>query len=201
MNFRILLTLFLSTVTFLANAQTSTPPSFAQATVIAARSQVGVTIHYDPAYVGLSFPNGDFDRSRGVCTDVVIRALRDAHQIDLQSLLNADMKKSFASYPKNWGLSRTDRNIDHRRVPNLRRFMERKSMELPVSQMPTDYLAGDIVSWMLPGNLTHMGIVSDQSTSAGVPMIIHNIGRGTQEEDILFVYQITGHYRLKDAGL
>ncbi|MEM6307728.1 MAG: DUF1287 domain-containing protein [Pseudomonadota bacterium] len=164
--------------------------------VDAARAQIGVTVLYDPSYVGLAFPNGDVDRRRGVCSDVVIRALRDAHDFDLQSQINRDMTSNFSDYPQNWGLRTTDRNIDHRRVPNLRRFFERRGAALPVRYDLDAYQPGDIVTWVLPGNLTHIGVVSDTSRN-GVPLIIHNIGAGTQEEDILFVYDITGHYRLQ----
>jgi uncharacterized protein YijF (DUF1287 family) len=166
------------------------------ATAISAKQQIGVTVIYDSAYVGLDFPNGDFDRTRGVCTDVVIRALRDAHGFDLQSKVNADMKAHFSSYSNRWGMTRTDKNIDHRRVPNLRRYLRRIGAQLPVSKLASDYQAGDIVSWVLPGNLTHIGVVSDSVSPTGTPLIIHNIGRGAQEEDILFMFEITDHFRL-----
>lgn len=196
-NIRFLLIIGFISITPLATySQNQTPGDFAAATITAARAQVGVTVIYDPSYIGLSFPNGDFDRRRGVCTDVVIRALRDAHNIDLQSLVNTDMKAAFSDYPKIWGLRTTDRNIDHRRVPNLQRFFERKSAALPVSSDLAAYQPGDIVSWMLPGNLPHIGIISDRTGPSGMPLVIHNIGSGAQEEDILFHYDITGHYRL-----
>jgi uncharacterized protein len=163
----------------------------------AAREQVGVTTIYDPAYVSLEFPGGDIPRLRGVCTDVVIRALRDGWGIDLQLAVNRDMKADFSAYPGLWGLSTTDRNIDHRRVPNLQTLFARIGAELPVSDIAADYQPGDIVSWMLPGNLPHIGIVSDQMTEDGTrPLILHNIGAGAREDDILFVYEITGHYRI-----
>lgn len=162
----------------------------------AAREQVGVTVTYDPAYVTLDFPGGDIPRDRGVCTDVVIRALRDGWGIDLQLAVNRDMKGNFAAYPPLWGLSRPDRNIDHRRVPNLQTLFARIGAELPLDDGPTPFLPGDIVTWTLPGNLAHIGIVSDRRTQAGTPLILHNIGRGAQEEDILFSYPITGHYRI-----
>lgn len=162
----------------------------------AARDQVGVTVIYDPAYVRLDFPGGDIARDRGVCTDVVIRALRDAWGIDLQLAVNRDMKGNFGAYPKLWGLTKTDRNIDHRRVPNLQTLFARIGADLPLSDGPTPYLPGDIVTWMLPGNLPHIGIVSDRRTADGTPLILHNIGRGAQEEDILFAYPMTGHYRI-----
>ena len=174
--------------------------NFAQKLVQAAAGQIGVTTVYNPAYVRLSYPKGDVARHKGVCTDVVIRALRDAADLDLQVLVHQDMKANFARYPRNWGLKRTDRNIDHRRVPNLRRYFERKGFDLPVTTNKLDYAPGDIVSWNLPGNLTHIGIVSDMVAADGTPLIIHNIGQGTQQENILFAFEITGHYRLPGAG-
>ncbi|MFN4194094.1 MAG: DUF1287 domain-containing protein [Tabrizicola sp.] len=162
----------------------------------AARDQVGVTVIYDPTYARLDFPNGDIPRDRGVCTDVVIRALRDGWGIDLQRAVNRDMRADFAAYPALWGLARPDRNIDHRRVPNLQTLFTRIGAALPLDEGPTPYLPGDIVTWKLPGNLDHIGIVSDRRTEAGLPLILHNIGRGAREEDILFAFPITGHYRL-----
>ncbi|NJS40156.1 MAG: DUF1287 domain-containing protein [Rhodobacteraceae bacterium] len=162
----------------------------------AARSQVGVTVTYDPAYISLAFPGGDLPRDRGVCTDVVIRALRDGLGIDLQLAVNRDMKANFSAYPSLWGLSTTDRNIDHRRVPNLQTLLTRIGAGLPLTDAPTPYLPGDIVTWTLPGNLAHIGIVSDRLGKDGTPLILHNIGAGTAEEDILFTYPMTGHYRL-----
>jgi uncharacterized protein YijF (DUF1287 family) len=162
----------------------------------AARDQVGVTVTYDPAYASLDFPGGDIPRERGVCTDVVIRALRDGWGIDLQLAVNRDMKADFSAYPALWGLTTTDRNIDHRRVPNLRTLFARIGAELPLDDGPTPYLPGDIVTWTLPGNLDHIGIVSDRLTQDGTPLILHNIGAGAREEDILFAYPMTGHYRI-----
>ncbi len=162
----------------------------------AARDQVGVTVTYDPAYTALAFPGGDLPRDRGVCTDVVIRALRDAWDIDLQLAVNRDMQANFAAYPALWGLTRTDRNIDHRRVPNLQTLLTRIGADLPLTDAPTPYLPGDIITWTLPGNLSHIGIVSDRRTAKGTPLVLHNIGAGAREEDILFTYPMTGHYRL-----
>ncbi len=162
----------------------------------AARDQVGVTVTYDPAYAKLGFPGGDVPRDRGVCTDVVIRALRDGWGIDLQLAVNRDMKADFAAYPALWGLTQTDRNIDHRRVPNLATLFARVGAEVPLQEDPAPYLPGDIVTWKLPGNLDHIGIVSDRRATDGTPLILHNIGRGAQEEDILFAYPMTGHYRI-----
>lgn len=162
--------------------------------VAAARAQIGVTTTYDPAYVRLAYPGGDVPQDRGVCTDVVIRALR-TQGLDLQKTVHEDMRGHFALYPKRWGLRAPDRNIDHRRVPNLQVWFARQGWLRPVSRRAADYLPGDLVTWMLPGNLPHIGIVGDRRAPGGTRLIIHNIGSGTREEDILFRYTITGHYR------
>jgi len=164
--------------------------------IAAARAQIGVTTLYDPKYVSLSYPGGDLPRGRGVCTDVVIRAYRDAFGLDLQKLVHEDMAKNFAVYPHNWGLAGPQTSIDHRRVPNLRVFFARKGRELPVTKEPADYLPGDIVTQNLPGALPHVMIVSDAMSKDGKrPLVIHNIGGGAQIEDTLFSFDITGHYR------
>ncbi len=167
----------------------------AAALIAAARKQVGVTLNYDPSYTVLPFPGGDVPRVKGVCTDVVIRAYRDAFGIDLQALVNADMKRNFAAYPKRWGLKTTDRNIDHRRVPNLQVFLARMGAKRALTSSPADWQPGDIFTCLVNRTLPHIGIVSDQKTLTGRPLIIHNIGNGAREEDGLFAYQLTGHYR------
>lgn len=169
----------------------------AQRLVAAARRQVGVTLRYDPAYTVLAFPNGDVDRVKGVCTDVVIRAYRDALALDLQGLVNADMRANFGAYPKNWGLGRPDHNIDHRRVPNLAAFWRRQKAAVPVTEDPADWRPGDIFTQRVGGRLPHTGIVSDRKNSRGVPLVIHNIGGGAREEDALFAHPRTGHFRWK----
>lgn len=163
-----------------------------------ARLQIGVTVEYDPAYVKLSYPGGDVPADRGVCTDVVIRAMRKL-DFDLQKEVHEDMKKNFSAYPsrKLWGLTRTDKNIDHRRVPNLQTFFTRKGWSLPISKKAEDYHAGDLVTCLVAGRLPHIMIVSDRKNAQGVPYIIHNIGAGAVEEDDLFTYPLTGHYRPK----
>lgn len=165
--------------------------------VEAARKQVGVTLSYDPAYVALKYPGGDLPREKGVCTDVVIRALRDGLGLDLQKLVHEDMKANFAAYPKNWGLSRPDKNIDHRRVPNLQAFFKRRGFSLKVTKEAEKFQPGDLVTCTVPPHLPHVMIVSDKKTAEGVPLVIHNIGRGAREEDVLFTYPLTGHYRWK----
>jgi len=160
----------------------------------AARSQVGVTTHYDPAYVALSYPGGDVPRTRGVCTDVVIRALRSLG-IDLQSLIHEDMARAFRLYPSLWGHRGPDKNIDHRRVPNIARFMERKGKAVPLSSSPEGFHAGDFVVTRLDSGLIHIMVVSERKTRSGVPLVIHNVGAGTREEDALFAYKNEGLYR------
>lgn len=168
----------------------------AAALIAAARTQIGVTVTYDPAYVRLDYPMGDVPRDRGVCTDVVIRAFRDALGLDLQRLVHEDMRAHFARYPQNWGLTGTDRNIDHRRVPNLRTFFRRKGQSFESFAAASDFAPGDLVTSVLPGNLPHIMIVSDQiAPGSGTPLVIHNIGQGTREEDRLFAFPLTGRYR------
>lgn len=161
----------------------------------AANSLTYTKVTYDPSYFSIAYPMGDVPPDKGVCTDVVIRAYR-LLGIDLQQLVHEDMKSHFSLYPNIWGLKGTDRNIDHRRVPNLMVFFERKGLKLSLSQSPQDYQSGDIVCWSLGGGLTHIGIVSDQRSPDGSrPLIVHNIGGGQVLEDCLFSYKIIGHYR------
>ncbi len=164
--------------------------------VAAARSQIGKTLLYDPSYRAMGYPNGDVPSDRGVCTDVIIRALRVACDYDLQESVHEDMKRNFSKYPQIWGLKRPDKNIDHRRVPNLQTFFERNGWSLILSDHPSDFKPGDIVTCTVPPNLPHIMIVSDRRTRDNIPLVIHNIGNGTQEEDLLFEYELTGHYRI-----
>lgn len=158
-------------------------------------AQVGVTVSYDPAYTRLAYPMGDIDISRGVCTDVIIRGFRAAG-IDLQRLIHEDMRDNFSRYPARWGLKKPDPNIDHRRVPNIAAYLKRKGKQIPVTQADTSYVPGDIVTWIIPGNLDHIGIVSDTRVDGTSRYaVVHNIGRGAQLEDVLFAYTITGHFR------
>ena len=158
--------------------------------VAAARKQIGVTTSYDPAYRRLAYPNGDVPRSNGVCTDVVIRALRDARKVDLQKLVHEDMKANFAKYPQQWGLKKPDSNIDHRRVPNLQCYFKRKGWSLKTTKTASDYAPGDFVTVTVGGRLPHIMIVSDKKAADGTPLVIHNIGSGTKEEACLFTYPI-----------
>ena len=160
-----------------------------------ARSQIWKTLYYDPSYTQLKYPMGDVPIVKGVCTDVVVRALR--HQdIDLQQRIHEDMKANFKKYPQKWGLKGTDKNIDHRRVPNIMTYFQRQGYYVNDQK----YRAGDIVTWDLGKGLTHIGIISDKTTMmTNTPLVIHNIGYGARENDILYEYKIIGHYRLPDA--
>jgi hypothetical protein len=152
-------------------------------------------VQYDPAYYRVGYPMGDVPSDKGVCTDVVIRAYRKLN-FDLQQLVHEDMRNNFNIYPKIWGLNSTDRNIDHRRVPNLATFFTRKGTLLTVTSIASDYLPGDLVTYVLTGNLPHIAVVSNvKSTEIDRFLIIHNIGSGQVAEDHLFKYKITGHYR------
>lgn len=183
----------LALTSFLAVAQ-SLPEDLARQLVAAAIAQTRTTVTYDGSYRRIPYPGGDVPANIGVCTDVVIRAYRQIG-IDLQVKVHEDMRREFRSYPALWGMRAPDSNIDHRRVPNLQTFFRRAGAELRRSSDPRAFRSGDVVSWMLPGNLPHIGIVIDRRSPSDVPLVVHNIGRGPEVEDILFRYTITGHYR------
>ena len=163
----------------------------------AALAQTRTRVTYDGSYRRIAYPGGDVPADIGVCTDVIIRAYR-AVGVDLQVRVHEDMSTAFASYPKVWALNRPDPNIDHRRVPNLQTYFQRRGAQLPIGRNAEDYLPGDLVTWTLPGNLPHIGLVSDRRTSDGKRwLIIHNIGRGPEVEDMMFNFDISGHYRYR----
>ena len=154
-------------------------------------------VTYDPSYFSIAYPNGDVPSDKGVCTDVIIRAYRKLG-IDLQKEVHEDMKANFNVYPKIWGLKSTDKNIDHRRVPNLMTYFKRQNAEKPITKNANDYKPGDVVCWNLGGAITHMGIVVNKKSKDGKRnLIIHNIGAGQVLEDCLFKFKIIGHYRYK----
>ncbi len=187
--FRVLLLLFVLAPSTLMAQEQARLPLFLES----AYGQVGKTVKYDAAYERIAFPGGDVPFERGVCTDVVVRAYRGIG-LDLQLQVNQDMHRAFGVYPRLWGLSRPDSNIDHRRVQNLEVFFKRHGKELPVSKEAGDYKPGDIVTWRLPDGRPHIGLVSDRQ-SGGLPLIVHNIGAGAEVEDTLFAFKIAGHYR------
>lgn len=179
----------------------SNASSFETDIVSALLARTTHNVTYDGAYLSIPYPNGDVPNNIGVCSDVIIRAYRELG-VDLQKLVHEDMAANFDAYPSKriWGLSKTDTNIDHRRVPNLQRFFIRHGQVLKTSADIDDYKAGDIVTWMLPGNLPHIGVVIDRfSSQSGNPLIVHNIGRGPKVDDMLLTYKVTGHYRFVPA--
>ena len=181
----------------LAFSQKALGENFAQNLANAAFDRTSHEVRYDGAYVAIVYPGGDVPSDTGVCTDVVIRSYR-ALGVDLQKRVHEDMSNNFSAYPSKriWGLSTTDSNIDHRRVPNLQTFFTRNGVSLPITDAKADYVAGDIVSWQLPNNLPHIGIVIDQvSDQTGNPLVVHNINAGPEVDDMLFKFKITGHYR------
>lgn len=182
-------------LTTLSPADPVTAETFSLSLVKAAIERTKHVVRYDGSYRKMSYPMGDVPDDVGVCSDLIIRAYR-ALSIDLQKLVHVDMLRYFHKYPGLWNLKQADRNIDHRRVPNLQKFFERHGKVLPITQNKNDYGPGDVVTWMLPGNLPHIGIVTDRKTrDTNALLIVHNIGSGPRLEDMLFKYKITGHYR------
>jgi uncharacterized protein YijF (DUF1287 family) len=174
------------------------PTNFYEKLSNAAISIIDKNVVYTPDYVSIKYPNGDVPAKTGVCSDVVIRAYRKLG-IDLQKEVHEDMKANFSKYPTKWGLKKTDTNIDHRRVPNLEVFFERKGKKLEVSNNPNDYKTGEIVTWMINGKLPHIGIVTHKKSSDGKrPLLVHNVGGGQVLEDCLFSWEIVGHYSFKN---
>jgi uncharacterized protein YijF (DUF1287 family) len=180
-----------------AGPSRSSDDGFARRLIAAALAQTGASVTYDGSYRKIPYPGGDVPSHIGVCTDVVIRAYR-AVAIDLQQRVHEDMRRAFSSYPQLWGLARPDPNIDHRRVPNLQAYFRRRGAALPVSRDPAAYEPGDLVTFLLPGNLPHIGLVTDRrGGESRLPLLVHNIGRGPELEDMLFRFPITGHYRYR----
>ena len=162
----------------------------------AARQQIGITVDYDPSYTAIPYPCGDVPMETGVCSDVTVRALR-VLGLDLQKEMHEDIRRNFSAYPcrRMWGQRKPDRNIDHRRVPNQEVYFKRRGWSMPVTKNPADYLPGDIVTCLIGDSIPHVMIVSDRKSEVGTPLCFHNIGMGTEEEDCLFDFTITGHFR------
>ena len=172
-------------------------PEFVRKALAAAMGQTSRPVRYDGSYRRIPYPGGDVPADVGVCTDVLIRAYRAAG-VDLQRRVHEDMTRAFTAYPRTWGLSAPDANIDHRRVPNLQAYFRRRRVALPVTRDMRDYEPGDVVTWMLPGNLPHIGLVTDRRSVDGErPLMVHNIGRGPELEDMVLGFPITGHYRYR----
>jgi len=176
-----------------ALAQPDAEAEFNKTLVTSAVEQTRQTLFYDPSYVKIPYPGGDVSIDRGVCSDVIIRCFRKVG-IDLQKDVHEDMKCSFQAYPKKWGLNKTDTNIDHRRVYNLMCFFSRNNKNIPIDSADR-FLPGDIVAWRLDNGHPHIGLVTDQTTVSGTPLMVHNIGLGARLEDVLHEWKIIGHYR------
>jgi uncharacterized protein YijF (DUF1287 family) len=190
-------TLLLLTLLCFAPATATAQTVSAKQVTEAALTRLLENITYDGRYFSIPYPDGDVPVHLGVCTDVVIRAYRKIG-IDLQRLVHEDMRANFSLYPKRWALSRPDRNIDHRRVPNLATYFKRHGYSLKISNQATDYHPGDLVTWDLDpgrGELPHIGIVVPSPNRSDRPWIIHNIGSGPEKSDSLFHWKITGHFR------
>lgn len=205
---------FLFFLLFSSTSLAENKDKFALKLVNAAKKQIGITVGYDGSYRRLKFPLGNVPLETGVCSDVIVRSYRTLG-IDLQVLVHNDMVKNFSKYPNIWGLKRTDTNIDHRRVPNLARFFARKGRVLKISKNAEDYAPGNIVTWNLgkagfnnsrsialsPVSTPHIGIISDKKAfDTGLPLVIHNIGGGAEEDSILFDYKITGHFSFQKGS-
>jgi len=188
-------TLFIFSVLSIASIPVWAQDNFFKTLADSAATLIRQQVTYDPQYFSIGYPNGDVPANKGVCTDVVIRAYRKLG-IDLQQEVHEDMRSDFSAYPKNWGLKKPDKNIDHRRVPNLMTYFERQQAKLAITDKASDYKPGDVVCWNLGGSILHIGIVVNQKSVDGKRnLIVHNIGAGQVLEDMLFSYKIIGHYR------
>lgn len=187
--------LFIFSVLSIASIPVWAQDNFFKTLADSAATLIGQQVTYDPQYFSIGYPNGDVPANKGVCTDVVIRVYRKVG-IDLQQEVHEDMRSDFSAYPKNWGLKKPDKNIDHRRVPNLMTYFERQQAKLAITDQASDYKPGDVVCWNLGGSILHIGIVVNQKSVDGKRnLIVHNIGAGQVLEDMLFSYKIIGHYR------
>jgi uncharacterized protein YijF (DUF1287 family) len=166
----------------------------AEKIVASARTQATEGALYTVGYFKLPYPNGDLPRTQGVCTDVVIRALRGAGY-DLQKLIHEDMVRHFNSYPRREG--HPDSNIDHRRVPNQMHYFAKFGKALTLKTDPahrSQWQPGDLVYWKLPSGLDHAGVLIDRIGASGLPMVVHNLSKCC-EEDVVAAWKIQGHFR------
>ena len=146
-------------------------------------------VTYDGKYRQISYPGGDVPANVGVCTDVIIRAYR-AIDVDLQKLIHEDILAS----PSTYTLDKVDANIDHRRVPNMRKFLKRKNAQEVVTNVGADYQPGDVVFWDVAAG--HVGMVTDVKVpGTDRYKVVHNIGAGPELEDFLFRARVVDHYR------
>jgi uncharacterized protein YijF (DUF1287 family) len=186
---------FLSFLFALCTLSFSTAAIANASLVSAAQDRTKKFVTYDGSYIRLDYPGGDVPAYMGVCTDVIIRSYRAAFGFDFQKAVHEDMRANFDAYPANWGLTRPGTNIDHRRVPNLEAFLTRQGASLGKSDKVDNFKPGDLVTWRIDGRLPHIGIVTNRKAADGTPLIVHNIGMGPVEDNILFAYPMTGHFR------
>jgi uncharacterized protein YijF (DUF1287 family) len=157
---------------------------------------------YTEGYFTISYPMGDVARNIGVCTDVVVRAVRNAG-IDLQRELHLDIQRARTAYPMVKG--RGNPNIDHRRVltllPYFKRHWQARSARL---DDPADPLRpGDVIfmdTFPSRSGPDHIGIVSDTIGDSGLPMVINNWTNGTvtAEMDLLGWVPVLYRFRLPE---
>ena len=158
-----------------------------------AQYQTTLNTVYDGSYVNIGYPGGDPGYQQGVCTDVVIRALRFI-DIDLQELIHQDMKKAHKIYNTVYRTKKLDNNIDHRRTQNIQTYLTRQLAKIPVPEV-YNYRPGDIVFWDIAAG--HTGIVSNiRSEDHGGFLVIHNIGSGPVIEDLLYDFPADDVYRI-----
>jgi uncharacterized protein YijF (DUF1287 family)/L,D-peptidoglycan transpeptidase YkuD (ErfK/YbiS/YcfS/YnhG family) len=166
--------------------------------LIGAKKTALLATPYVETYRALDYPNGDMPRQEGVCTDVVIRALRNAGY-DLQLLVSNDRATAPNAYP---AIAKPDRNIDHRRVRNLLVYFQRHFEALsPLSTL----LPGDVIFFDTMGDSRpeHIGVVSNQVGKSGRPLIINSWTTGyvTSEMDLLPTVLATHRFRVKTPAL
>jgi uncharacterized protein YijF (DUF1287 family) len=150
---------------------------------------------YVERYVSIKYPNGDVPRTEGVCTDTVIRSLRNAG-VDLQRAVHEDILAAPRAYPM---VEKIDPSINHRRVRTILPWFKRHWATLPEGER---MLPGDVVFFdtfpSKPGP-DHLGVVSDTVGPHGMPMVINNWTDGAvdAEMDLLSFVPVTHHFRSK----
>jgi uncharacterized protein YijF (DUF1287 family) len=165
-----------------------------------AGKQTTLNTIYDGSWVNIGYPGGDPGYQQGVCTDVIVRALR-CIDIDLQELIHNDLKANREYYNKRYRIKAIDNNIDHRRTQNIQSYLTKLGANIKVPLSKKNYKPGDILFWddIAAG---HTGIISNEiNPSTGNYYVLHNIGGGAQYEDFLEYYEPSEVYRLTDNHL
>ena len=149
------------------------------------RTYIATKPKYKSKYYNTGYPNDNY----GVCTDVVVFGLKAAGY-DLQELVDQDIRENRSRY----NIKTVDKNIDFRRVRNLKIYFDNYAISLSTSlDDRSDWQGGDID--IFP---SHIGIVSDKRNKDGIPFLIHHANpyQRYYEEDVLKMYKIEGHYRI-----